>query len=83
MREQNPEEPSKVKAKIKACITRAELEELADGLSVDDLIESVDETLLFLLFNAHELDMEVIKGHPKSLHVIKKLLKKIAKDIKE
>ena len=64
-------------------ITQKELEAITEGLSIDDLIESIDETLLFLLFNADVLDMEAIKGHPKSLHITKNLLKKISKEAKE
>ncbi len=64
-------------------ITQKELERITGGTSIEELVEAIDETLLFMLFNSDKVDLKEIKGHPWSLQLLKKFLLEIEKQTKE
>ncbi len=64
-------------------ITQRELERITGGKSIRELVESIDETLLFMLFNSHKVDLKEIEGHPWSLELLKKFLLEIERQTKE
>jgi len=64
-------------------ISKTEIEDITGGLSIEDLIESIDRHLLFILFNAHQLDLRNTKDDIWGIYMARAVLCRIREDVKE
>lgn len=55
-------------------ISKTEMEDLTEGMAIEELIESIDKLLLFLLFNAHRLELESAQRDIWGVYMTRKVL---------
>lgn len=64
-------------------ISKTEIEDLTGGLTVEELVDSIDQLLLFVLLNAHQLDMRDTKDNLWGTYMARTVLCKINEETKE
>lgn len=64
-------------------ISKTEIEDLTGGLTVEELVDSIDQLLLFVLLNAHQLDMRDTKDNLWGTYMARTVLHKIQEETKE
>ena len=58
-------------------ISKTEIEDLTEGMAIEELIESIDKLLLFILFNAHRLELESAQRDIWGVYMTRKVLSEL------